>query len=105
MMEKYTNESGQVGVLVSSGFGAGWSTWGQDEKFLCMDKTLVEMKLRNARAAEVEEYVEKVKGEAPYMGGWDSAEVQWLDKGTNFTIQDYDGSESLLLISDLAMTA
>jgi len=29
MINKYINEDGLVGVLISSGFGAGWSTWGE----------------------------------------------------------------------------
>lgn len=104
-MEKYINEAGQVGVLVSGGFGAGWSTWGDDSEFLAMDKTLVEMKLNNASIEDVEKYIKGVKGDSPYMGGWDDARVEWLDKGSAFTIEEYDGSESLRLISHLSMTA
>ncbi len=104
-MEKYENESGQIGVIVSGRFGAGWSTWGDDSDYLSMDKTLVEMKLRNAGADEVEAHIEKEKGEAPYMGGWSDGRVEWLDKGTAFIIEEYDGRESLRMISDLCMTA
>ena len=28
MVEKYYNENGELGVLISPGFGAGWSSWG-----------------------------------------------------------------------------
>jgi hypothetical protein len=106
MTEKYVNEKGQVAVLVSPGFGAGWSTWaGGDEEFYAMDKGLIELRLRNATAGEVEKYCESVKGETPYMGGWEDVKIRWLDPGTQFTIKEYDGSESLHLISDLSMTA
>ena len=106
-MEKYVNERGEVGVLVSYGFGAGWSTWSEivDAQFLAMDKSLVEMALNNAGADEVEAYIKEVKGNAPYMGGWDDVEVEWLARGTAFVIEEYDGSESLRTISDLSMTA
>lgn len=104
-MEKYENENGQIGVLVSGGFGAGWSTWGGDSEFLSMDKTLVEMKLNDAPESEVEAYCEKIKDDSPYMGGWSDARIEWLDKGASFTIEEYDGSESLRMISDLSMTA
>jgi hypothetical protein len=105
-MDKYENEHGKIGVIVSGGFGAGWSTWwGGDSEFLSMDKTLVEMKLNGAKEAEVEAYCQKVKGDSPYMGGWANARVVWLDKGTSFTIEEYDGSEGLILVSDLTMTA
>lgn len=54
LVDKYYNEQGEVAVLVSSGFGAGWSTWvGGDESFLCMDKGLVELHLRGADADKV----------------------------------------------------
>ena len=106
-MEKYVNERGEVGVLVSYGFGAGWSTWSGyiDAQFLAMDKTLVEMALNNTSADEVETYIKGVKGDVPYMGGWDDVEVEWLARGTVFVIEEYDGSESLRTISDLSMTA
>ena len=31
MVEKYYNENGELGVLISPGFGAGWSSWNCDE--------------------------------------------------------------------------
>ena len=36
MVEKYYNENGELGVLYSPGFGAGWSTWSNEE--LAYDK-------------------------------------------------------------------
>ena len=104
-MEKYENENGQIGVLISGGFGAGWSTWGDDSEFLSMDKTLVEMKLNEVPENEVKTYCKKIKGDSLYMGGWSNVHVEWLDKGSSFTIEEYDGSESLIMISDLNMTA
>ena len=105
-MEKYYDDSGRVAVLVSSGFGAGWSTWaGGDSSFYAMDKTLVEMKLNKSPASEVASYCEKMQGDEPYMGGWDDVEIEWLECGESFTIEEYDGSESLRTMSDLSMTA
>lgn len=88
-------------MIVSGGFSAGWSTWNNDSDFLSMDKTLVEMKLNNTPEAEVKAYCEKVKGESPYMGGWGDGRVEWIDKGTAFTIEEYDGSESLRLVLNI----
>lgn len=102
-MDKYENEYGQIGVIISRGFGAGWSTWNDDGEFFSMDKTLVEMKLNDASEEEVEAYCRKVRDDTPYMGGWSDACVEWIDKGTSFTIEEYDGSESLCLIADLTM--
>jgi hypothetical protein len=39
-MEVCKNKKGQIAVLVSGGFGAGWSTWNQPE--LAYDKRVVE---------------------------------------------------------------
>ena len=104
-MEKYENENGQIGVIVSSGFGAGWSTWNDHQSFLCMDKTLVEMKLNGASSEDAEKYAESQTGDSIYCGGWSDASVEWLDKGTAFTIEEYDGSESLRLLNDLTLVA
>ena len=40
MVEKYYNENGELGVLISPGFGAGWSSWNCDE--IAFDKRVVE---------------------------------------------------------------
>ena len=103
-MEKYEDGNGRVGVLVYGGFGAGWSTWGDDSEFLSMDKTLVEMKLNDARDSEVSAYCEKIIGEQ-FMGGWSDVCVEWVDKGTSFIIEEHDGSERLRTSSDLILVA
>jgi hypothetical protein len=106
-VEKYYNEAGQVGILVSSGFGAGWSTWSSlDTEFILMDKTLVEMAIRTAPTDEVETYLETVFGEDAYtyMGGWGDVVVEYLTPGTPFNITEYDGSESLTTIANLTIT-
>tara|TARA_Y100000296_G_C4952082_1_gene146715 strand:+ start:103 stop:339 length:237 start_codon:yes stop_codon:yes gene_type:complete len=67
-LEKYENGSGQVGVLVSVDYGAGWSTWaGFEETFLAMDKTLVSMRLSNESEDAVKDYLTQKLGKAPYM--------------------------------------
>ena len=43
MVEKYYNENGELGVLISPGFGAGWSSWNCDE--IAFDKRVVEYKI------------------------------------------------------------
>jgi len=104
-MGKYINKDGKVGVLVSVGFGAGWSTWNDNEDFLAMDKKLVEMKLNKAPIEEVEAYCKKVNGEAPYMAGWGNVEVRWMRQGAVFRVSEYDGSESLVSACDDVMEA
>ena len=100
--EKYYNEEGQVAVLYSPGFGAGWSTWaGGDEfssAFLTMDKGLVMLALQKARELEVEAYLASKLDDpdnVPYLGGWSDIAIKFVDKGDQFRIHEYDGSESV----------
>ena len=106
-MEKYINNKGEVGVLVSEGYGSGWSTWNdiRYSDYLCMDKTLVEMKLDGASAGEVEEHILKAKGIYVSTAGWSDAEVVWVEKGIVFTMVVRDGDESLEYIITNCMVA
>lgn len=101
---KYYNKDGKVGVLVSRGYGAGWSSWATNhEQFMATDKTLVEMCLKECSEEEVEKYLLS-KGVDEYLGGWGDCVVEWLDEGAFFMIQEYDGSESLFISEDLWLT-
>ena len=106
-MEKYVNGDGEVGVLVSRGYGAGWSTWSTAPEFMAMDKTLVQMKLDNATEEEVQEYLSAYKHDVAggYTGGWNDCVVVWLDKGQSFRIDEYDGSETITTVDSLSLTA
>lgn len=100
---------GKVAILVSPGFGAGWSTWeygSELSEFMLFDSGLVEMAERGASSDEVEAYLKSKFGEDlyVYMGGW-PAEIQWLPVGTPFYVHEYDGSESLRTGADLVRTA
>ena len=91
-------KDGKVAVLVSHGFGAGWSTWAYEDgasDFVMFDCRVVEAAERKASAAEVEDLLVELIGNAPYMGGWSGVEVRWVDQGQAFYINDYDGNESL----------
>ena len=98
-MKRYKNEAGEIGVIISSGYGAGWSSWNSDEEFLSMDSCLVEMCLRKAGEDEVKKYCVKNKIDA-FMGGWAGCSVEFIDEGTAFRIDEYDGSETLITTND-----
>lgn len=102
-VERYTNEKGEVGVLISAGYGAGWSTWaGQGEReFMLFDRGLVELALIDvARSSTsetfnwVEQYMLEQNKES-YLGGWKGIYVKWMKPGTEFIVEEYDGAESL----------
>lgn len=105
-MEKYEID-GSVAVLVSRGFGAGWSTWNTDfAEQLAMDKRIVEYVLsdqnRERSEDEVQEFLESMGFTHVYCGGYEDLEIVMVKKGIYFEIREYDGSESLNIINDMS---
>jgi len=97
-MKKYYNDKGEIGLVISSGFGAGWSSWyyGDAQDFLLMDHMIVTMCMHNTPAQEVLEYLVDNEMGDTYMGGWDDCYVVFLPPNTPFYLQEYDGSESII---------
>jgi hypothetical protein len=44
-------------------------------------------------------------GYTGYMGGAEDVRVEWLEPGTRFMIDEYDGSESIRTFDDLCHVA
>lgn len=95
-MYKKLIKDGKVAVLVSPGFGAGWSTWGDEKEALCMDGDLAEAFLERGYDGLIQKATEKYPDE--YKGGLGAVYIEWLPIGTIFEIEEYDGSESLHII-------
>lgn len=89
----------KVAVLYSPGYGAGWSTWA--DKGLCerllFDPVVVEW-VEAGKVGEVP--VDHLNDEYLYTGGADDLTIRWVPVGTQFRIHEYDGSESVVLISE-----
>ena len=100
-LQTYGDENGKIGVIVSPGYGAGWSTRSDPKKFLCMDRGLVRMKINGDNNDKVKKYLESVGLNGVCMGGWSSAVVEWVSKGDAFRIEEYDGFESLVISHDI----
>lgn len=84
----------EVAILVSHGFGAGWVSWIYNDDVL-FDENIVDFVLNDKiYSEEFNKYMEDTYPEA-YIGGKDGLEVYWLDEGTEFQIEEYDGAESL----------
>lgn len=99
-------KKGKVAVLVSPGFGAGWSTWSTEHPDLVFSPKVVEMVLKGKRDEITDEWVKENLGYTDvYTGGAGDLEVVWLKEGTKFYIDEYDGSESIVLSESLTMTA
>ena len=95
-MEKVIKD-GKVGVLVSPGFGAGFSTWGAPIEAI-FNPTLIEL-VQQEKVQEAIDFVEK-NWEDVYTGGVQDLVVNWVPEGSEFIIEEYDGSETLMLKTD-----
>ena len=101
-MEKVIRD-GKVAVLVSRGYGAGWSTWVDEEyqEMFLFHPTLVQMVEEKRPRLLIEEWMKKELGlEDVYTGGIDGLEIEWVPVGTKFVIDEYDGAESIRTIDD-----
>ena len=99
--EVYKNEEGKIAVLVSPGFGAGWSTW--FDRDLAYDKRIVEYILENGVPKEGEEqynhvfenFIHSLGYENVYIDGAYYLHIKWVKPGSYVRITEYDGSEDL----------
>ena len=96
-MEKVIKD-GKVGVLISPGFGAGFYTWGAPEEAI-FNPTLIEL-VENEKWQEAIDFVEKT-WEDVYSGGVQDLRVAWIEEGTRFIIEEYDGAESFRFEEDI----
>ena len=95
MIEKFEVDN-KIGVMVSGGFGAGWSTWNNEyEEFFLFDKGLIELIMSDAPFEDIETYVHSKTSDDVYLGGYDGLYVDMIEKGRKFVVDEYDGSEGL----------
>ena len=89
---------GKVAVLYSTGFGAGWSTWNPLNPDLLFDSIIVDFVLNKPLNWEqaIEAYC-SIAYDGVYTGGIDGLTVEWIPVGGQFKIDEYDGSESVVL--------
>lgn len=96
---------GKVAVLVSLGYGAGWSTWVSDEyrETYLFHPKLVGMVEEGRQDEITSEWLEQEldMGEWSYAGGTEGLEIHWVPVGTKFYIDEYDGNETLLTFDDM----
>lgn len=94
-MQKVIRDN-KVAILISSGYGAGWYTWNLDHPELIFHPKLVEMVEQGRQKEITEKWVEEHLGiKNVYTGGAKDLDIEWLEVGTSFTIEEYDGSERL----------
>lgn len=97
-MAKLKNEAGEIAVLVSRGYGAGWYSWNTSIKECLFDRLIVEHVLAGNRSAA--QSLAEILWPDGYWGGADGLEVHWLSPDTVFRIDEYHGSETLVFADD-----
>lgn len=104
-MEKVIR-NGKVAVLISGGFGAGWYSWNSGQKALLFHPKLVALVEQGKQSQIDEEWMENELGLSDiYCGGTKDLTIEWLPEGSAFTIEEYDGSESIRTLDDLCLIA
>ena len=90
---------GRVAVLVSPGHGAGWSSWNSEHEEILFDPALVEL-VEQEKWDELQAFV-TLKYPDIYAGGLRDLQIEWVPEGTEFVINEYDGSETLEVKDDI----
>jgi hypothetical protein len=88
---------GKVAVLISRGWGAGFYTWGAPLEAI-FDPKLVEL-VESEDFDGAVKYVETTYSDV-YTGGVGNLQIAWIDEGEEFTIEEYDGNESIQFKSE-----
>jgi len=82
---------GQVAVLYSPGYGAGWFSWNTEYPEIIFDPGLVDL-VEQGDKEKILAYV-NLKWPDAYTGGLEDLQIEWLPVGTEFVIDENDGAE------------
>lgn len=97
MVEKVIRD-GKVAVLVSPGFGAGWSTWADNAEAAVFDPEVVAWVEAGKPRDKFLEKEDSWSERFGYLGGAEDLEIEWVYVGSRFYIEEYDGSETLHVV-------
>lgn len=100
-VEKYYNEQGELGILISHGYGAGWSTCNDGR--IAYDKRVVEKWLEKVSEYEMTSFLNNLGYKDTYMGGYKNLRLEFIPRGTMFCIHEYDGHESIETLETMDM--
>lgn len=84
-------KSEMVGILVSHGYGAGWSSWNDVDP---TNKEIIESFERGDSDEEKIKIAERIYPDA-YHGGLLQCKVHYVEKGAMYRIKECDGNESI----------
>ena len=110
-IEYYYNDKGEIGILVSYGYGAGWSSWSEYGIKLAVDKRIIEKYNENIDddewrkeidsfhdndiKTEFQNFLSSIGYDNVYLGGLKDCELVFVPQGSAVRITEYDGNENL----------
>ena len=94
LIDRHTNE---VAVLSTSEFGSGWSTMNRDD---CLFTPVVALWVLGGKIEDERPDFAKLYGEYFYGEGAKNLSVSWMTKGTKFIVDNYDGIESFIILTE-----
>ena len=110
-IEYYYNDKGEIGILVSYGYGAGWSTWSEYGIKLAVDKRIIEKFNEhiyddewcreigsfhnNDIQKEFQNFLSSIGYYNVYLGGLKDCELVFVPKGSPVRITEKNGNENL----------
>lgn len=98
----YTKD-GDIEILISPGFGAGWSTWDSNSINLAVDKKIIDFFKKYGKYVSLDKlktFLESIGYEGVYCGGWKNIVIEKIKPNCKFRIDEYDGSEELISYED-----
>ena len=99
MSELYWNtEHTAYGVLVSRGFGAGWSSWNTPR--IAYDKKVIDYWLEHrdtCNSQQISDDLAKLGFPGVYVSrtNWFNLDLEWVPAGVRWRIHEYDGAETV----------
>ena len=110
-IEYYYNDKGEIGILVSYGYGAGWSSWSEYGIKLAVDKRIIEKYNEhidddewcreigsfhdNDIQTEFQNFLSSIGYDNVYLGGLKDCKLVFVPKGSAVRITEYGGNENL----------
>ena len=86
---------GQVAVVYSPEYGAGWYSWNPDHPEILFDPAIVDF-VEKQQWEELQVYVTlRYPDVKHWEWGLDKLKIEWIPQGTFFQINEYDGAESI----------
>jgi hypothetical protein len=86
---------GKIAVLYSPGYGAGWFSWNTFCPQCVFSPEIVNLIEEDRNDEVTPELCSMLFGDEFYSGGSRDLKIQWIPEGSNFTIDEYDGFESI----------